>query len=74
MENREYFQEKWAEQEKSEDLLEEYRVKDFQKLVGMRVLSEKMDIGFMLRVLDYIKVFENEEVISCVLGRCENRM
>lgn len=62
LENKEYFLRKWGEQEKSEDLLEVYRAKDFRKLVK-EVLEEKIDTDFMLRVLDYIKIFEDGKLL-----------
>lgn len=67
LEKREYFMRKWKEQEKSADLLEVYRVKDFHKLIGVAMVAVEMDTDFMLRVMDYIKVFENGQVVVAFL-------
>lgn len=58
LENKEYFLQKWTEQENSEDLLEAYRAKDFHKLTKEAMLGIKIETDFMLRVLEYIKVLE----------------
>lgn len=62
LENRGYFLRKWETQEKSEDLLEVYRAKDFRELIKEETMKRGMSIDFMLKVLDYIKVFENGNV------------
>lgn len=67
LENREYFLRKWEAQEKSDDLLEVYRAKDFRKLLKTAVLAVKVDTDFMLRVLDCIKVFENGQLLIVFL-------
>lgn len=71
LKNMEYFLRKWEGQEKSEDLLEVYRAKDFQELLEMSVLAEKVDTNFMLRVLDYIKVFETGQLLVLFLDGTE---
>lgn len=70
LENKEYFLRKWAEQEKSECLLEAYRAKDFRILVNNVVIRE-MDINFMLRVLDCLKIFENGRLLLVFLDGTE---
>lgn len=66
LENKEYFLQKWEAQENSEDLLEVYRAKDFQMLV-----EAKIEIDFMLRILDCIKVFENGQLLVLFLDGTE---
>ena len=70
LENKEYFLRKWAEQEKSEYLLEAYRAKDFRKLVNNVVIKE-MDINFMLRILDCLKIFDNGRLLLVFLEGTE---
>jgi len=69
LKNKEYFLQKWEEQEKSEDLLEVYRAKDFQELMNVTVVE--MVNNFMLRVLDCIKVFENGQLLVVLLDGTE---
>ena len=71
LENKQYFVHKWAEQEKSEDLLEVYRAKDFLKLNKEVILAENLELDFLLRVLDYIKVCENGQVLVVFLDGTE---
>lgn len=61
--NKEYFLRKWEEQEKSEDLLEVYRAKDFLGLMNHSVALDNVESGFMLRVLQCVKVFEGGELL-----------
>jgi len=71
LENKEYFLRKWEEQEKCEDLLEVYRAKDFRGLVNATVVDVKTETDFMLRVLDYIKLFENGKLLIVFLDGTE---
>ena len=71
LENKEHFLRKWEEQEKSEDLLEVFRAKDFRELVKQIVASIGMKSDFMLRVLKYIKVFESGELLIIFLDGTE---
>lgn len=71
LENKEYFLRKWEGQEKSRDLLEVYRAKDFRKLSKAAVGEADMDPNFMLRVLDCIKVFENGKLLVAFLDGTE---
>lgn len=67
LENKEYFLQRWKQQEKSADLLEVYRAKDFRELANIDIMDGKMGTDFMLRVLDCIKVFENGQLIVVLL-------
>lgn len=60
-----------GEQEKSEDLLEAYRAKDFHELIDVSMVAVEMDTEFMLRVMDYIKVFENGQLVVTFLDGTE---
>lgn len=71
LENREYFLRKWEEQEKSEDLLEAYRAKDFRKLTDSAVEGVGMETDLMLRVLNCIRVFENGQLLVMFLDGTE---
>lgn len=71
LENKEYFWQKWEEQKKSENLLEAYRVVDFQNIVEDAKSLEKMETNFMLRVLDHIKVFEDGTLMVVFLDGTE---
>lgn len=71
LENKEYFLRKWEEQEMSENLLEMYRAKDFLGLMKTAALEMKMEKAFMLRVLDYIKVYGNGQMLVVFLDRTE---
>jgi len=71
LENKAYFLRKWEAQEKSEDLLEVYRAKDFRELVKQTVAPISMESDFMLRVLQYIKVFESGELLVIFLDGTE---
>ncbi|RDY27488.1 hypothetical protein CG710_020700 [Lachnotalea glycerini] len=59
LENKEHFWRKWEAQEKSGDLLEVYRAKDFQKLTMSMQDIQRMDIDLMLRMLGRIQVYES---------------
>lgn len=69
LENKEYFRQKWEEQEKDADLLMVYRAKDFQELMNVAVVETKTN--FMLRVLDCIKVFESGRLLVVLLDGTE---
>lgn len=71
LENKEYFWQKWEEQKKSENLLEAYRGMDFQNIIDDAEPLEKMETDFMLRVLDYIKVFEDGTLMVIFLDGTE---
>lgn len=71
LENKEYFWQKWEEQKKSENLLEAYRVVDFQNIVEDAKSLAKMETNFMLRVLDHIKVFEDGTLMVVFLDGTE---
>ncbi len=76
LENKEYFLRKWEEHEKSEELLEVYRAKDFEKVTLDNKSIEIIDINFMLRILEHIKIFENGMLIVVFLDgtkvKCKN--
>lgn len=40
-----------------------YRAKDFRDVIRTTALAERIETEMMLRVLDYIKVFENGELL-----------
>lgn len=67
LENREYFLRKWKEQEASRDLLKVYQAKDFRKLVEQSIALAGIELDFMLRILEYIKVFENGHLLVLFL-------
>lgn len=71
LENKEYFLRKWGEREKSENLLVVYRAKDFRELIKKSMLVEKFDTDLMLRVLDYVKVFEKSHLLVVLLDGTE---
>jgi DNA invertase Pin-like site-specific DNA recombinase len=71
LENKEYFLRKWEEQDKSENLLEVYRAKDFRKLAKAVVEEAEMEPNIMLRVLDCIKVFENGNLLVIFMDGIE---
>ena len=71
VENREDFMERWKEQMQSENLLEGYRAEKFIEYTdGVQPLTE-MDTDFMLKTLDYIKVFENGTLLVVFLDGTE---
>ena len=70
-ENKEYFLRKWEAQEKSENLLELYRAKEFQALIKSARSNITIDTNFMLRVLACIKVFENEKLLVIFMDGSE---
>ena len=71
VENREDFMEQWTEQLQSENLLESYRAEKFIEYTdGAKPLTE-MDTDFMLKTLDYIKVFENGTLLVVFLDGTE---
>ena len=71
VENREAFMERWKEQMQSENLLEGYRAEKFIEYTdGVQLLTE-MDTDFMLKTLDYIKVFENGTLLVVFLDGTE---
>lgn len=71
VENREAFMERWKEQMQSENLLEGYRAEKFIEYTdGVQPLTE-MDADFMLKTLDYIKVFENGTLLVVFLDGTE---
>jgi hypothetical protein len=65
------FFQKWEQQKKSENLLEVYRAKDYQELTKDKMLIDKMDTDFMLRVLNHIKVFEDGRLMLMFLDGTE---
>lgn len=69
LENKEYFLQKWMEQEKSGNFLEVYRAKDFLELAKDTMVKVEKD--FMLRVLDCIKIFENGQLLVVFLDGTE---
>jgi len=71
LENREYFLRKWEEQEKSEDLLEVYRAKDFKRLINTDMVEGEMELEFMLRTLKYVKVSKNGNLLITLLDGTE---
>ena len=71
LENKEYFLRKWEEQKKSKNLLEVYRAKDFLELTKETVVEAKMETDLMLKVLDYIKIFDNGRLMVVFLDGTE---
>ena len=71
LDNREYFWRKWEEQKKGKNLLEVYRAKDFLELTKETVVKAKIETDFVLRVLDYIKIFENGGLVVVFLEGTE---
>lgn len=71
LENKEYFLQKWAEQENSENLLEVYRMKDFIELINQNAVLENTESDFMLRVLQCIKVFGDGKLLVVFLNGIE---
>ncbi len=59
LENRESFMERWEEQLNSDNLLEGYRAEKFMEYTDKAKPLIEMDTDFMLKTLDYIKVFED---------------
>jgi len=59
LESREYFIKKWGVQKQSENLLVRYRAMVFMESVTGADLIQKMDTDLVLKILDYIKVFED---------------
>ena len=71
VENRAAFIERWREQMQSENLLEGYRARKFIEYTdGAQPLTE-MDTDFMLKTLDYIKVFEDGTLLVVFLDGTE---
>lgn len=52
-------------------MLEAYRAKDFHELIDVSLVAVEMDTEFMLRVMDYIKVFENGQLVVTFLDGTE---
>lgn len=67
LENKEYFLLKWKEQEKSEDLLEVFRVKKFLELILEGEKIREIDTDLIQRIMDHIKVFENGTLVIVFL-------
>ena len=59
VENRVDFMEQWTEQLQSENLLEGYRAEKFIEYTDRAETLMEMDMVFMLKTLDHIKVFED---------------
>lgn len=71
VENRAALIERWREQMQSENLLEGYRARKFIEYTdGAQPLTE-MDTDFMLKTLDYIKVFEDGTLLVVFLDGTE---
>lgn len=65
------FMEQWTEQLQSENLLEGYRAEKFIEYTdGAEPLTE-MDMDFMLKTLDHIKVFEDGTLLVVFLDGTE---
>lgn len=71
LENKEHFWRKWEAQEKSGDLLEVYRAKDFLEEIRVRRKIKKMEADFVLKILDHIKVFEGGVLMVVLLDGTE---
>ncbi|WP_394527449.1 recombinase family protein [Lacrimispora sp. JR3] len=71
LENKEYFWKKWEEQKNGKDLLLIYRGKDFQEFTRDSGPIKKMETDFILRVLDYVKVFEDGTLMVVFLDGTE---
>ena len=71
LENREYFIEKWKEQKQSENLLKGYRAERLIELVIGAEPIQKLETDFMLKTLDYIKVFEHGVLMVVFLDGTE---
>lgn len=63
--------EKWHQQLESDDLLTAYRAEDFLKLTENAAPINKLNINFMLRVLDHITIYENGDIIIIFLDGTE---
>lgn len=59
LENREDLRKWWKTLAEGEDLLLAYRAQDFTRIVEGAEPIEKVEVEFMLRVLDHIKVYES---------------
>lgn len=71
VENKATFMEQWTKQLQSENLLEGYRAEKFIEYTdGAEPLTE-MDTDFMLKTLDYIKVFEDGTLLVVFLDGTE---
>lgn len=77
VENRVDFREQWTEQLQSENLLEGYRTEKFIKYTDGAEPLKEMGTDFMLKTLDYIKVFEDETLLVIFLDgteiECKNK-
>ena len=59
---------KWDQAMASDDLLVRYRARDFLELTEKAEPIDEMDTDFMLRVLDYIKVYEEVTLVVFLNG------
>lgn len=71
LENREQAVPEWEEALQEDDLLARYRAKDFLKLTENAQPIETVDTDFVLRVLDYIKVYEEGSLVVVFLDGTE---
>ena len=71
VENRESFLERWKEQMQGEDLLAGYRAEKFMEYTDGAESLVEMDTDFMLKTLDYIKVFEDGVLVVVFLDGTE---
>ncbi|WP_312444751.1 recombinase family protein [Lacrimispora sp.] len=61
----------WEEKMNSDDLLAKFLAKDFIEVTKEAKPMQELDIGLMLRTLDYIKVYENGIVTTVFLDGTE---
>ena len=71
LENREQAVTEWEQAMVGDDLLARYRAKDFLQLTEKAEPIDEMDTDFMLRVLDYIKVYEEGTLVVVFLDGME---
>lgn len=71
LENREQAVLEWEQAMAGDDLLARYTAKDFLELTEKAEPIDEMDTDFMLRVLDYIKVYEEGTLVVVFLDGTE---
>lgn len=71
LENREQAVPEWEEAMKRDDLLARYRAKKFLELTKKAQPIDELDTDLMLRVLDYIKVYEEGMLVVVFLDGTE---
>lgn len=67
LECREMLMPEWEEKMQGVDLLAKFRAMDFLDITKDVEPIKELDIGLMLRMVDYIKVYENGSVVTIFL-------